>query len=291
MAASLASSSQRELVIGRGPYLYWNEVPTPAPPDGSDTYAAVVGDVITFRYNNDNNVYLMATEADWESCDFGSATKVGDQTMDNAPQDFLMVGLTNVYRAVLKQPGTLYFSCNRDRFSSCDHCTFGQKIKVSVSGAGERPPRLLRRPPATCLTTANAHAAMPTYARAFRRRRRCTCTSNLTPSQPSRAMPLLARRGLPGALLQRPGVCIGRKGLGVGAGQGARMNACPGLHEGQDARVSALAHTPRQGRGKHCPWSIAAASMLVRYHTQVPGPGRNARAVKRKLAGQGQRPF
>ena len=64
VAASLADSSQRELVIGNGPYFYWNEMPTPAPPDGSDTYTAVVGDVITFRYNHDNNVYLMATEAD-----------------------------------------------------------------------------------------------------------------------------------------------------------------------------------------------------------------------------------
>ena len=148
VAASLADSSQRELVIGNGPYRYWNEMPTPAAPDGSDTYTAVVGDVITFRYNHDNNVYLMATEADWESCDFGSATLVGDQTMDNAPQDFYLVGLTNVYRAVLTQPGTLYFSCNRDRFSSCDHCTFGQKLKVQVSGAGERPPP--SPPPSAC---------------------------------------------------------------------------------------------------------------------------------------------
>ena len=31
--------------------------------------------------------------------------------------------------------------------------------------------------------------------------------------------------------------------------------------------------------------------MLVRYYTQVPVPGRNGRAVKLKLAGQGQHPF
>ena len=29
--------------------------------------------------------------------------------------------------------------------------------------------------------------------------------------------------------------------------------------------------------------------MLVRYYTQVPAPGRNGRAVKLKLTGQGQR--
>ena len=43
VAAYLADSSQRELVIGRGPYFYWNQVPSVAPPDGSDTYTAVVG--------------------------------------------------------------------------------------------------------------------------------------------------------------------------------------------------------------------------------------------------------
>ena len=141
VAASLASPLQREVVIGRGPYFFWNQVPAQAPPDGGDAFTAVVGDVITFRYNHDNNVYLMATGSDWDNCEnFPSATLVGSQNMKNAPSDYSTVGLTNVYRAVVSQPGTLYFSCRRADKDRCDHCEFGQKIKVSVSGAGERPP-------------------------------------------------------------------------------------------------------------------------------------------------------
>ena len=239
VAASLASSNQRELVIGRGPYFYWNQVPTPAPPDGSDAFTAVVGDVITFWYNHDNNVYLMATEADWVSCDFGSATLVGNQTMYNAPQDFSSVGLTNVYRAVLEQPGTLYFSCHR-QFSSCDHCTFGQKVKVSVSAPS--PPPLACDLPDNCECSccdADVSPAWPASQRVY-----VQFKFYADSAESCNAAACSSRF----ARCTRPGVCIGRKGLGVGAGQGARRNACPGLYEGQDARVSALTHTPAGAR-------------------------------------------
>ena len=68
--------------------------------------------------------------------------------MNNAPSDYYDVGLTNVYQAVVLQPGMLYFSCRRADRGGCDHCEFGQKIKVSVSGAGERPPP--SPPPSAC---------------------------------------------------------------------------------------------------------------------------------------------
>ena len=250
VAASLASSSQRELVIGRGPYFYWNEVPTPAPPDGSDTYTAVVGDVITFRYNHDNNVYLMATEADWESCDFGSATLVGDQIMDNAPQDFSSVGLTNVYRAVLEQPGTLYFSCHRDRFSSCDHCAFGQKIKVSVSGAGERPPP--SPPPAPCdlldncecsCCDADACPGFPASQRVyvqlkFNAESAESCNAAACSSRFARCTASAPRR------LYRP------QGARSRSGSGSTHECMPRPVRGPGrTRECTLAHTPRQGRG------------------------------------------
>ena len=149
VAASLASPLQREVVIGRGPYLYWNSVPSQDPPGGGDTYTAVVGDVLTFRYNHDNNVYLMATESDWESCtNFDSGTQVGTHIMNNAPSDYSDVGLTNVYQAVVLQPGMLYFSCQRGRQATCDHCHFGQKIKVSVSLG--RPSTSPPAPPLAC---------------------------------------------------------------------------------------------------------------------------------------------
>ena len=154
VAASLDSPSQHELVIGHGPYLYWNQVPSQDPPGGGDAFTAVVGDVITFRYNHDNNVYLMATESDgsspdWESCEnFGSGTQVGGQLMDNALPDYSSVGLTNVYQAVVLQEGMLYFSCQRGGAGTCDHCVFGQKIKVSVSL--DRPPAPPPAPPLPC---------------------------------------------------------------------------------------------------------------------------------------------
>ena len=154
VALSLASSSQRELVIGRGPYSYWNQVPAQAPPGGGDAFTAVVGDVITFRYNHDNNVYLMATQPDgsspdWDNCEnFDRAILVGSQTMENAPSNYFDVGLVNVYQARVLESGTLYFSCRRPGNARCDHCEFGQKIKVIVSGTGERPPP--SPPPSAC---------------------------------------------------------------------------------------------------------------------------------------------
>ena len=67
--------------------------------------------------------------------------------MDNAPSDYSDVGLSNVYQAVVLQPGMLYFSCQRGGQARCDHCKFGQKIKVSVSlgrlPASPPPPPLL----------------------------------------------------------------------------------------------------------------------------------------------------
>ena len=56
-AAAVAAASH-EVVIGHGPYLFWNEVPSQG-----DAYSVAKGDKLTFRYNRDNTVYLMATES------------------------------------------------------------------------------------------------------------------------------------------------------------------------------------------------------------------------------------
>ena len=153
VAVALASSSYYEVVIGTE-YQYWQQAPSWRPPGGGDAYSATVGDVLTFRYGTDDNVYLMATGSDglspdWESCtNFGSGTQVGGQLMNNAPSDYAEVGLSNVYRAVVLQPGMLYFSCQRQGNTRCDHCDHGQKIKVSVSLG--RPPALPPPPPLPC---------------------------------------------------------------------------------------------------------------------------------------------
>ena len=143
VSAALASSSSREVVIGRQ-YSYWNQVPSLPPPGGGDAYDASVGDVITFRYGPDDNVILMATEPDgsspdWESCtNFESGDLVGGQQMNNAASDYISAGLRNVYQAVVLEPGMLYFSCQRGGQSYCEHCAHGQKVKVRVHSG--RPP-------------------------------------------------------------------------------------------------------------------------------------------------------
>jgi hypothetical protein len=153
VAEALASSSQQEVVIGTQ-YQYWNQVPSRPPPGGGDAYSATVGDVLTFRYGSDDNVILMATEPDgsspdWESCtNFPQGTQVGRQTLDNAASDYYDVGLRNVYQAVVLQPGMLYFSCQRGGEATCQHCSHGQKIKVSVSLG--RPPASPPPPPLPC---------------------------------------------------------------------------------------------------------------------------------------------
>jgi hypothetical protein len=155
VAEALANSGQQEVVVGQFRYQHWNEVPSRPPPGGGDAYSATVGDVLTFRYGSDDNVILMASESDgsspdWESCtNFGRGTQVGGQTMDNAGFDFDVVGLTNVYQAVVLQPGMLYFSCQRGGEATCDHCMFGQKIKVSVS-LGRPPASPPPSPPLPC---------------------------------------------------------------------------------------------------------------------------------------------
>ena len=149
-------SSAQELVVGHGPYTYWNDVPSRAPPNG-DTYEMVVGDVITFYFNNDNNVYLMANEDDYDKCEnWNSASLVGPQRMNNAPPGFETFGLVNVYRAVLKAEGMYYFSCYRPG-GSCTHCKHGQKIKVNVTL--DRPPASPPAPPLPCNLAENCECS------------------------------------------------------------------------------------------------------------------------------------
>ena len=160
VAANLASHAH-ELVVGHGTYTYWNQVPSRAPPNG-DAFEAVVGDVITFYFNDENNVYLMANEDDYDNCYFESSdtatppTLVGPQRMFNTPPGYEAFGLLNVYRAVLKAEGMYYFSCYRPG-GSCTHCKFGQKIKVNVSL--DRPPASPPAPPLPCNLVENCECA------------------------------------------------------------------------------------------------------------------------------------
>ena len=161
VVASLQNTNAHELVVGHGPYTYWNQVPSREPPNGV-AFQAVVGDVITFFFNNENNVFLMANEDDYDKCNFESSdtatppTLVGPQRMFNTPPGYKTFGLVNVYRAVLKAEGMFYFSCYRPG-GSCTHCKFGQKIKVNVSL--DRPPASPPAPPLPCNLVENCECA------------------------------------------------------------------------------------------------------------------------------------
>ena len=148
-SADAVAAAAHEVVVGKGPYLWWNEVPSQPPPGGGEFYQAVVGDKITFHYNRDNTVYLMANENDWNECDnWSDATMLGSTTLGGATPEYDGYGLVNAYSAVLLQPGVLYFSCQRGGNAFCDHCKFGQKIKVWVHEF--RPPLPPPAPPTPC---------------------------------------------------------------------------------------------------------------------------------------------
>jgi len=128
-----------EIKVGKGPYIWWNGRQKGEP------YEATVGDVITFRFNSDNNVWLMGDNETYRACDFSTATMVASQWENNAEGNYAAVGLVNIYRAVLLSEGMLYFSCRRPLNGHCEHCEFGQKMKVRVSKF--RPPRPPPSPP------------------------------------------------------------------------------------------------------------------------------------------------
>jgi hypothetical protein len=91
----------------------------------------------------------MANENDWNECDnWSDATMLGSTTLGGATPEYDGYGLVNAYSAVLLQPGVLYFSCQRGGNAFCDHCKFGQKIKVWVHEF--RPPLPPPAPPTPC---------------------------------------------------------------------------------------------------------------------------------------------
>ena len=101
---------------------YWSAIPS-----SPSSYSVTVGDKLSFRYNNYHNVYLMASQAAYDSCDFTGATELGSSSRGGGS------GSTpNLYEAVVTAAGTLYIACEKG-----SHCQMGQKVTIT-------PPRLLR---------------------------------------------------------------------------------------------------------------------------------------------------
>ena len=111
-----------ELVIGDQATWFWNAIPA-AP----SSYTVAVGTVLTFKYSSSHNVYLLASQSAYDTCDFNSATPIAATNLGGASGKDLSDGLANRHQAVATGPGTLLFAC-----AVGTHCQYGQKLSVVV---------------------------------------------------------------------------------------------------------------------------------------------------------------
>ena len=115
-AATLAAATTT-VTIGTSPQ-FWS-----AMNQNPSSYSVAVGDKLQFKYNSYHNVYLMASAAKYESCDFSGATELASTSHGGGS------GSTpNLYEAVVSTAGTLYFACGVS-----GHCGGGQKVTITVA--------------------------------------------------------------------------------------------------------------------------------------------------------------
>ena len=99
----------------------WNSIPA-----SPMNYGALVGDVLQFEYSPSHNVWLMPSEAAYEACDFSGATELAGAWLNE--------GSTNLFEVELTEAGTFWFACEVG-----SHCTYNQKIAVTVGAAAGCP--------------------------------------------------------------------------------------------------------------------------------------------------------
>ena len=112
---------------------YWSAVPqTPS------TYTVNVGEKLSFQYTDYHNIWVMTTNMDYVLCQFGDgqATEVASAVLGGGSGNY-----SNLYETAVTAPGNIYFACQVS-----NHCTQGQKIKVTVV-ASPSPPALPPSPP------------------------------------------------------------------------------------------------------------------------------------------------
>eukprot|EP00966_Prymnesium_polylepis_P024990 576154-Prymnesium_polylepis.1 len=112
------SAVTTQVNVGMSPY-YWSSIPA-----SPSSYSIEVGDKLSFMYSEHHNVYLMASQTAYDSCDFTGATALalesqGGLTSSTTP---------NLYEAVATSAGTLYIACQVG-----SHCAAGQKITVTIA--------------------------------------------------------------------------------------------------------------------------------------------------------------
>merc|ERR1719460_1900049 len=126
--------------------MFWSAIPS-----SPSSYSVAVGDKLSFRYSNYHNLYLMASKAAYESCDFSGGVELGSTTRGGGSES-----TPNLYEAVVSAAGTYYLACQVG-----SHCSQGQKITVTVAAASwpaSRPPPAAPPPPAA--TSGSPDAAL-----------------------------------------------------------------------------------------------------------------------------------
>lgn len=126
-SASALAAATTTLTIGTAASYYWNAIPS-----RPSSYCAPVGVKLSFTYAPSHNVWLLASKAKYDACDFSGGTELGSASLGGGPNGN---NFKNLYEAVTQQTGVLYIACQKS-----SHCLSGQKIAVTVSDACPSPP-------------------------------------------------------------------------------------------------------------------------------------------------------
>merc|ERR1712087_380372 len=127
MGSAIGSAIQEnkaKWVIGEAPE-YWNPLQ-----QKKKSYTIEGGDVLSFRYNRQHNVWLMPTQDAFNRCDFSKATELAAADYGGSQDE----KNPNLYEAVALSTGTLYISCQVS-----GHCSVGQKITIFVTPSQSDP--------------------------------------------------------------------------------------------------------------------------------------------------------
>ena len=123
------------MTIGASPN-FWSVIPST-----NVSYNVVVGYKLSFRYSSYHNVYLMASEDAYDSCDFTGATELVSTSLGSGSD----VTPPNLYEAVVTAAGMFYFACQVS-----GHCDMGQKVAITVDTAASTQPSPPSTPSSGC---------------------------------------------------------------------------------------------------------------------------------------------
>jgi hypothetical protein len=111
-----------------------------------------VGTRLVFKFSASHDLWLMASQSAYDSCDFSGAVELARDDHGGATDTTDMNnGLTNLYRAVATGTGDLLFACEKG-----DHCSGGQKVKITVQTDPVTVPDSPSPPPAPELIVGGA---------------------------------------------------------------------------------------------------------------------------------------